>query len=117
LSNENQWLKLLKEITPEGKHIRLTPQKRLETRRIKVSRPEGGSVSWDISAVKFGQGVRVLGAPIDPRTRRIILTPEVTEELEIWVSFILGDYRINALGYYKEACKKHVYSSKKLLPI
>lgn len=105
-SDENRWLKLLAEIAAEGKHVRLAPQKRIETRRIKVSGPGGGSVSWDPSSVKFGRGVSVVGAPIDPSTQRIIPTPGVTEQVEIWVSFMLDDYGVNALGFCKEACQK-----------
>lgn len=105
-SDENRWLKLLAEIAAEGKHVRLAPQKRIETRRIKVSGPGGGSVSWDPSSVKFRRGVSVVGAPIDPSTQRIIPTPGVTEQVEIWVSFMLDDYGVNALGFCKEAYQK-----------
>ena len=102
---EDQWLKLLAEIAAEGKHVRLTPQKKIENRRIKVSR-EGSSVSWDPSSVKFSGGVSVVGAPIDPSTQRIIPTPGVTEQVEIWVSFVLEGYGVNALGFCKEARQK-----------
>ena len=105
-SGDNQWLKLLAEIAAEGKHVILTPQKRTETRRIKVSRSGGGSASWDPSLVKFRGEVSVVGAPIDPSTQRIIPTPGVTEQVEVWVSFILEDYGVNALGFCKEACQK-----------
>lgn len=105
-SEENQWLDLLRKIAAEGKHVRLIPQKRTTTRRIKVSRPGGGSVSWDPSSVKFGSGVSVMGAPVDPRTQRIAPTPGVTEQVEIWVSFMFDGYGANALGFCKEACQK-----------
>lgn len=104
-SEDNQWLDLLNKIAAEGKHVRLTPQKRTETKRIKVSGP-GGSVSWDPSLVKYGAGVSIIGAPVDPRTQRIIPTPGVTEQVEMWVSFIFDDYGVNALGFCKEACQK-----------
>lgn len=104
-AQENQWLDLLNKIAAEGKHVTLTPQKRIETRRISVS-GRGGKVSWDESSVKFGDGVSILGAPIDPSTQRIVPTPEVTEQVEIWVSFLLDDYGLNALGFCKEACRK-----------
>jgi hypothetical protein len=105
-AQENRWLDLLTKIAEEGKHVQLTPQKRTETRRIKVSKPEGGYVSWDPSSVKFGSGVSIMGAPVDPRTQRIIPTPGVTEQLEIWVSFIFEGYGVNALGFCKEARQK-----------
>jgi len=116
-SEENRWLELLSEIAPEGKHVRLTPQKRIEARRIKVSGLGGGSVSLDPSSVKFGAGVRVAGAPIDPNTQRIIPTPGATEQLEIWVSFILDDYGVNALGFCKEACEKTRALIKEMIDI
>lgn len=47
-----------------------------------------------------------MGAPVDPRTQRIVPTPGVTEQMEIWVSFILEGYGVNALGFCKEACQK-----------
>lgn len=106
-SADNQWLDLLNKIVAEGKHIRLTPQKRIETiNRVKVTSSGGGSVSWDPSCVKYGSEVKVLGAPIDPKTQRIVPTPGVTEKLEIWVSFILERYKVNAFGFCKEACQK-----------
>lgn len=106
-SADNQWLDLLNKIVVEGKHIRLTPQKRIDTiNRVKVTSSGGGSVSWDPSCVKYGSEVKVLGAPIDPRTQRIVPTPGITEKLEIWVSFILEGYNVNALGFCKEAYQK-----------
>jgi len=105
-SEDNQWLDLLSKIAAEGKHIRLTPQKRTETRRIEVSRAGGGSVSWDPSSVRFGSGVSILGAPVDPKTQKPVPTPGVIEQVEIWVSFILEGYEVNALGFCKEACQK-----------
>ena len=105
-AGENRWLKLLAEIAAEGKHVRLTPQKRTEKiSRISVSK-RGGKVSWDPSSVKFGGGVSVLGAPIDPSTQRIIPTPGVTEQVEIWVSFIFEGHGVNALVFCKEAIQK-----------
>lgn len=108
-------MKHLAEIAAEGKHVILTPQKRTEARRIKVTGPGGGSVSWDPSSVKFGGEVSVVGAPIDQGTQRIIPTPGVTEQVEIWVSFILEGYDINALGFCKEACQKTRVLIKEIL--
>jgi hypothetical protein len=104
-NQENRWLDLLTKIAGEGKHVQLTPQTRTETRRISVS-GHGGEVSWNQSSVKFGGGVSVLGAPINPSTQRIVPTPGVTERVEIWVSFTLEGYGVNALGFCKEACQK-----------
>lgn len=105
-SDQHQWLALLRSITVEGKHVQLTSQKRIEARRIKVTERSGGSVSWDPSSVRFGAGVRVVGAPVDPKTQRIVSTPGISQQVEIWVSFVMGDYGINALEFCKEAYQK-----------
>jgi hypothetical protein len=104
-SNDNNWLELLAKIATEGKHIKLAPQKLIETRRIRVS-GHGGEVSWDKSSVKFGKGVSILGAPIDPSTQRIVPSPDVIEKEEIWVTFVLDDYGFNALALCKELSQK-----------
>ncbi len=105
-SKDNIWLDLLAKIVAPGKHTTLAPQKRIETRQIKVSRPNGSSVSWNPSMVKFGEGVSILNAPVNPTTQQIVPTPEVTEQLEIWVTFVLDDYGVNALGLCKELSEK-----------
>ena len=105
---ENQWLAHLTKIAGEGKHVRLAPQKAIEkVGRIKVSRPGHGEASWDPSKVKFGAGkVEIMGAPVDPSTQRIVPTPGVNEQVEIWVAFTFEGYGLNALGFCKEACQK-----------
>jgi hypothetical protein len=105
-SKENKWLDILSKIAVEGKHIKLTPQKRTEIKRTTVRRDGIGSVAWDSSSTTFSSGVSVMGAPIDPRTQRIIPTPGVVQEVEIWVTFIFEGYSVNALGFCKEACQK-----------
>jgi len=107
-SSDNQWLGLLSKISGEGKHIRLIPQKRFETRRIKVTKHGMGEVSWDPNRVTFGQKIKakILDAEVDPKTQRIKPTAGVTEKIEIWVSFDLEGYRVSALGFCKEVCQK-----------
>ena len=75
----------------------------MEQRRITVSRPGGGAVSWG-PGVTFGGSVSVMGAPIDPRTQRIVPTPGVTK-IETWVSFNIQGYGVNAAAFCAEACK------------
>ncbi len=107
-SSDNQWLGLLSKISGEGKHIRLIPQKRFETRRITVTKPGSGRVTYDPSKTKFkSRGTaKIFGAEVDPKTQRIKPTAGVTEKIEIWVSFGLEGYKINALGFCKEVCQK-----------
>lgn len=102
-SDRNEWLAVLFDLAVKGKHIDLTPQKRIEERRITVSVPNGGSVSWG-PGVTFGGGVSVMGAPIDPRTQRIVPTPGITEKIETWVSFLIDGHNVNAVSFCKYAC-------------
>lgn len=103
-SASNQWLAILNDIAVEGKHIGLVPQKRTEERRVSVERPGQGSVSWG-PGVTFGRGVRIMGAPVDPTTQRIVPTSGVTERIEIWIRFILEGHDVNALGFCHAACR------------
>ncbi len=105
-SADNRWLAILRDLSGPGKHIRLQPQRRNETRRIVVERPGSGAVSWDSSAVRFGGGVTVMGAPIDPATQRILPTPGVSERDEVWVAFLVEDFNVNALGFCQETHQK-----------
>lgn len=105
-AEDNEWLRVLSDLAAEGKHERLVPQKRMETRRITLTGPQGGSMSWPSSAVKFGAGVSFAGAPIDPVTQRIVPTPGVTERIEILVAFIIEGYRVNAIGFCRNACSR-----------
>ena len=106
-SPDNRWLQHLAGIAAEGKHIVLAPQTRTETQRYTVSKG-GGSASWDPSRVRFKGEFRVLGAPIDPRTQRIVPTEGVSERVETWVAFVIDTdgYKVNALVFCKEACRK-----------
>ncbi len=110
-SSSNGWLSALGELSTEGKHVRLVSQKRTEQHRIRVTKKGAGEVSWNPSAVKFGSGVRVFGAPVDPTSQRIVPTPGLIERQEVWVGFELDGYGLNALTFCKEALER----TKKLL--
>jgi hypothetical protein len=101
----NVWLGILNDLAVQGKHIDLVPQTRIEERRITVTGP-GGSVSWSAGNVTFGSGVSVSGAPIDPKTQRIVPTPGTMEKIEIWVNFLIAGYEVNAAGFCKDACAR-----------
>lgn len=105
-SGENQWLGLLTKVAGEGKHVRLAPQKRKESRRITVSKNDVGSVSWDQSSIRYAPGVSILGAPIDPKTQRTIPTPGVIEQVEIWVYFTFEGNNLNAFRFCEDTCQK-----------
>lgn len=99
----NRWLSVLNSLAVQGKHIDLVPQVRNEGRRITVTRG-GSSVSWGPGVV-FGPGVSIAGVPIDPSTQRIVPTAGVTEELEVWISFMIEEYNVNAAGFCQGACR------------
>ncbi|OLS21389.1 MAG: hypothetical protein HeimC3_35840 [Candidatus Heimdallarchaeota archaeon LC_3] len=103
-NQNNMWLKTLSQIANEGKHVKLSTQKRKEDKRITVSRGSG-SVSYG-PGVKFGSGVSVMGAKMNPNTQRINPTPGVTENIERLVSFVLEDHSVNALGFAKDSFEK-----------
>ena len=100
----NSWLKTLNDLAVQGKHIDLVPQKRIEERRTTVAGPSG-YVSWG-PGVTFGSGVSVMGAPIDPRSQRIVPTAGVTEKVEVWVSFMIEGYGVHALGFCEDALRR-----------
>ena len=95
-SSANDELRILNELATTGKHIDLVPQTRTESRRITVSSSGGGKVSWNPDGVRFGPGVQIGGAPVDPLTQRVVPTPGVTEEITVWVSFDIEGYGVNA---------------------
>lgn len=98
---KNKWLAVAADLSNK-KHIDLVPQRRFEERRIRVSSPGGGSVSWG-PEVTFGAGISIMGAPVDPRTQRIVPTAGLTETIENWISFVIDDHGVNAAGFCKEA--------------
>ncbi len=100
----NKWLETLTELATAGKHVDLVPQTITVHRQVTVA-SGGGSVSWG-PGVTFGGGVSVMGAPINPRTQRIVPTPGVTETVTDWVSFMIGGHNVNALGFCTESLPK-----------
>jgi hypothetical protein len=99
---QNKWLKTLNSLAVHGKHIDLVPQTRFEQRMKTVTRGSA-SLSWSPN-VKFSAGVKLLGAPIDPRTQNIVPDATIIQKEEIWVSFILQNYGVDALGFCEHAC-------------
>ncbi len=107
--NQNYlWLKHLADFASD-KHIRLTPQVKIETRRVTVSR-DGGSVSWG-PGVTFGGGVSVMSVPIDPATQMPIPNNVAETKIENWISFLFKGSDVNVLGL----CKKSVEDGEKII--
>ena len=70
----------------ENNHQDLVEQTKTEHRRVNVSAPGGGGVSWG-PGVTFGSGVSVMGVPIDPRTQLPVPNNSVKTEIIVWVDF------------------------------
>lgn len=84
------------------KHTGLVPQIRKEQSRVTVSQPSVGSVSWG-PGVTFGNGVSVMGIPIDPRTQRPVHNIGAEVTVETWVSFHFSEGDEDALAFCKAA--------------
>lgn len=100
---ENIWLSSFNKVNNENKHDKLTPQKRIETKRINVSINDGGSVSWNSDAVKFGSGVFIGGVPVNPNTQMPQHSLTQTITIETWVDFQFEDIGISAITLIKES--------------
>jgi hypothetical protein len=133
VSAKNKWLEIADDLAIQGKHIDLAPQKRTEERVMKVEKAGGGSMSWGQGqtggflgfgpggSIEFGPGgsigfgpggvtfagnVSTMGVPIDPKTQRVVpsSSSNITERVEVWVSFLIERHSVNAAGFCKEAC-------------
>lgn len=112
-SSGNRWLAILRDLSNEGKHVRLVRQSRRVSKRTTVTGP-GGSVSWG-PGVTFGEGVSVMGAPIDPHRQDIVPTPGVTSKTEMRVSFEFASNGENVLGFLANAIDRVETLTKELL--
>ena len=65
-------------------------------------------VSWNPSAVHFGSGVFINGAPVNPVTQLPEASSETTITKEIWVDFKFNDEisALNLLSKLKEELPK-----------
>jgi hypothetical protein len=92
------------------KHTRLVPQQRLEQRRTHVTRPGYGAVSWG-PGVTFGQGVSVVGVPIDPVTQMPAHNIGIEVTVERWISFHLEEGGEDALAF----CRASIAAARRAL--
>jgi hypothetical protein len=111
--NGHTWFKQFNLLNNKNKHVSLTPQRRIEQRRVTVSHPSGGSVSWG-PGVTFGAGVSIMGVPIDPRTQMPVPNQAVNTDITIWVDFVFDNSgelsilptNLSVLGFLKESFQK-----------
>ncbi len=99
------WLGDFIDITNDNKHQNLTPQIRTESQRIKSEHTGGGTVSWNPSAVKFGSGVFINGAPVNPITQMPVQTNDTVITKETWVDFQFNN-SISALPLLRKIYEK-----------
>lgn len=97
------WLGQLNQINNENKHDDLVEQTRVDTPRVTVNTPGGGSVSWDPRGVRFGSGVFIGGVPIDPRTQLPVPHPSQTVERVVWIDFRFGDPDVSVLQLLRDS--------------
>lgn len=93
--NPNSWIRCFNLFRNKNVHLTLVPQKRTETQRIVSTHIGGGSVSWNPGSVRFGPGVLINGAPVNPFTQMPAPTPQTTIRGEIWVDFIFDGSSIS----------------------
>lgn len=103
---KNNLIKNFNTLNNKNKHLTLTPQKRIETKQVSVSR-WWWSVSWWPWAT-FWSWVSVMGVSIDPSTQLPIPNDIVKTEIITWIDFIFDntgieelDANISALSFLK----------------
>jgi hypothetical protein len=98
------WLGQFNKLNNQNKHQDLVPQTRTESRRVTVTGPGGGSVSWG-PGVKYGSGVSVMGVPIDPRTQMPVPNDTTKTEVVIWVDFRFQDIDQPVLPFVEQSLR------------
>ena len=102
---QNEWLAKFNKVNNENKHSDLVQQTRTEVKRVKVTSPIGGSVSWGPGVV-FGAGVQVMGVQIDPRTQLPVPNNSLKTEVITWVDFRFDGVDVSAIWLLKESLKQ-----------
>lgn len=105
-SSDNQWLRLLSEISGKGKHVGLTPQKMQKVTHRKKYKSKGLFViSLDGDIPKLIAGVQDTSKPVHPKTQTVLPAPDIVE-IEEWTIFVFNGYGVNAFAFCNEAYKK-----------
>ena len=101
----DSWLGHFNRLNNDNKHQDLVEQTRTESKRVTVSRPGGGSVSWG-NGVRFGPGVSVMGAPIDPRTQMPVPNQFTETNVTIWVDFKFRENGLHVIPFLSDSVEK-----------
>ena len=93
-----EWLGQFNRVNNENKHANLLEQTRIETQQVRATRPGGGSVSWNPGGARFGDGVSIMGVPVDPATQMPVPDPSLKVERITWVDFHFAGIGVSALA-------------------
>ncbi len=99
---QTEWLGQFNRVNNENKHSALVEQTKTETERVRAS-SSGGSVEWSPQNVRFGNGVSILGVPVDPSTQLPVPHPSIDVKRVVWVDFRFEGIGKSALGLLKQA--------------
>ncbi|KKK67366.1 hypothetical protein LCGC14_2954790 [marine sediment metagenome] len=99
------WLGHFNTLNNDNKHQDLAEQARTESKRVTVSRPGCGSVSWG-KGVRFGAGVSVMGVPIDPSTQMPVPNRVTETNVTIWIDFQFRENGLSVLPFLSNSVEK-----------
>lgn len=105
-SSDNQWLRLLSEISGKGKHVGLTSQKMQKVTHRKKYKSKGLFViSLDGDIPKLIAGVQDTSKPVHPKAQTVLPAPDIVEIIK-WTIFVFDGYEVNAFEFCNEAFQK-----------
>lgn len=97
-----EWLGEFNRVNNENKHSALVEQSRTEIERVRAS-SDDGSVDWSPQNVRFGNGVSILGIPVDTSTQLPVPHPSIEVKRIVWVDFRFEGIDKSALSLLKQA--------------
>jgi hypothetical protein len=103
VSSDNLWLARIVELNCD--RVRVKSKKVANGPQVTVRKADGGEVTYNAS-VKFGPGVNVCGAQIDPETQLPVPTPGVTVEVRRWGALVFADGGENLVTFLSAAVLK-----------
>ncbi|MBU1894210.1 MAG: hypothetical protein KJ983_00150 [Candidatus Omnitrophica bacterium] len=104
-SEENIWISNFFKLCNLKKHVALTEQTKVERHEVRVS-AKGNIVGWDPNSVTYGQGVSILGSPVNPKTQMPEPHPDHKIDNIIWVGFIFDEIKEDALPFMEKVLDK-----------
>jgi len=114
INSSYKWLEYLNAYAAEGKHVRLSPQKRIDTKRITISSGRASISLGQDASITLGSGAKIFLGGREIRGNQTINVdsdgiygdPDLEVKKEVWVSFLFTDSNINPLNLCKESLPK-----------